>query len=382
MRHYQNHLEELVEQRTYELFKANDALKIEILERKINVKALEESEQWYRRLVETMNEGLIVMDDNNIITYTNPKFQQMLGYSENELLGNWALDIIYSQGNIDKLTDQLSKRKLGQEVSHEITLTHKNDSQLCAIIAPRGIYKKNGSFKGSFAVITDITHRKDAEYALRTSDEKLIKSKKELIRLTNKIHNSIKNKLDTVKGHLNIIMNQDNLKQFEALSLINNLVSHSANECKNILFVTTNQQCRLKTIICEFDFRADLSLHPANIHYTIQHNEIPDEVFIAPDLLQFILDVYTEAINNIMKHSYASQVKVDLNYNDNQIVLTVADNGIGFDYQNQKDKEGSYGLKLISQYSNDLAALFEIKSDPGNGTILKIISNNKFILKP
>jgi DNA-binding NtrC family response regulator len=60
---------------------------------KINAR-LRESEERYRLLVETMNDGLIMEDLNGAITYVNRKFTRMTGYPEAELLGRFASDFL------------------------------------------------------------------------------------------------------------------------------------------------------------------------------------------------------------------------------------------------------------------------------------------------
>ncbi len=73
-REYRDHLEELVGERTAELIQADEQLKREIVERKQADGALQESGHQYRVLVETMNEGLAMMDENILLTFVNAKF--------------------------------------------------------------------------------------------------------------------------------------------------------------------------------------------------------------------------------------------------------------------------------------------------------------------
>ncbi|GAH15841.1 unnamed protein product, partial [marine sediment metagenome] len=56
----------------------------DITERVRAEKALRESEKRYRRLVETMNDGIGIQDASGLITYVNNKFSQMLGYKPDE----------------------------------------------------------------------------------------------------------------------------------------------------------------------------------------------------------------------------------------------------------------------------------------------------------
>ena len=51
-------------------------------------KALSESERKYHQLIETMNEGVVVLDENGIISYVNDKFLEMNGYTQDEVIGH------------------------------------------------------------------------------------------------------------------------------------------------------------------------------------------------------------------------------------------------------------------------------------------------------
>ena len=87
LRRYRDHLEELVEERTAELKKANQQLEQEITERVRAEKALRESEARYRGLIEGDADGTIIVDGNGMVRLVNPAAEDLLGYKAEELLG-------------------------------------------------------------------------------------------------------------------------------------------------------------------------------------------------------------------------------------------------------------------------------------------------------
>jgi len=165
-REYRDRLEELVGERTAELIHANGQLKREIAERGRAEKELQESEDHYRTLVETMNDGLVMMDGNMLLTFVNERFCQMLGYTRQELIGRPGTDL-HDEANQRTLKEQMARQRQGEHEAYEITFTRKHGQQVFAIISPRPILDEEGHFKGSFAVVTDITKRKRAEEELR-----------------------------------------------------------------------------------------------------------------------------------------------------------------------------------------------------------------------
>ncbi len=105
--------------------------------------------------------------------------------------------------------------------------------------------------------------------------------------------------------------------------------------------------------------------------------ETEGEEFHFPDQKSiFIFRMYQEMMNNIIKHSQATQVTVNIVYSANDIfVMSIRDNGVGFDVQQKKDsQEGSSGLGLKSMRNRAklIGADLSIASEPGKGTTVLV----------
>ena len=146
----------------------------DITERKRVEDALQESEERYRMLVETMNDGMAIQDLDGVMTFVNDKLCQMLGYASDELIGHTAMELI-DEVNREKYMEQIRKRRKGVLDPYEIALTRKDGSRLMTRISPQLITDQEGNMVGSFGVATDITDLKRAEEVLRQSEEKLRK---------------------------------------------------------------------------------------------------------------------------------------------------------------------------------------------------------------
>ena len=101
----------------------------DITERKRVEEKLRESEEKYRNIVETANEGILIIDNEAIITYANKKMADMLGYTLEEGIGRPIWDFISEESKaIVKLN--LEKRWQGINESYELKLIHKDGSSL------------------------------------------------------------------------------------------------------------------------------------------------------------------------------------------------------------------------------------------------------------
>ena len=149
-----------------------DGLLRDITNRKIAEETLRESEERYRHLVETMNEGLAMADQDYVFTFVNERLCEMLGYSREEMLGRHIVEFVHEDYK-DFMQDQMGRRQRGEARSYEIDWRAKDGQRVYTLISPKGFYDANGQFTGSLGVLTDITDRKRAEEALQKAHAEL-----------------------------------------------------------------------------------------------------------------------------------------------------------------------------------------------------------------
>jgi PAS domain S-box-containing protein len=142
------------------------------LARKRAEERLRESEAKYRMLVERMNDGLIVLDEGHRVTYANRKVCEMLGVPADDLLGRSPADLL-DDSNRAVLAGQLEKRMQGESAPYELEWLTKRGSRLVTIVTPQPLSHPDGAYRGSFAVLTDISERKRAEALLKDDVERL-----------------------------------------------------------------------------------------------------------------------------------------------------------------------------------------------------------------
>jgi PAS domain S-box-containing protein len=121
--------------------------------------ALSTSEKRYRTLVETMGDGLSEIDEHQVTTYANEMLCRMWGRSKQEIIGKKVVQFLDDE-NRKILFDQLEKRRKGGSGPYEIVWTKKDGSMIHTIMTPTPYFDDQGNFKGSFAVITDISKQK------------------------------------------------------------------------------------------------------------------------------------------------------------------------------------------------------------------------------
>jgi PAS domain S-box-containing protein len=131
----------------------------DITERKQIEEALRESEERYRRIVETAYEGIWTIDAEWRTEYVNQRMATMLGCAAPEMAGRSLYDFVFEE-DVAKVQHRREQRKQGQSDEFDHRYRRQDGSVLWAHVSASPIHDENGKFIGSLGMFTDITERK------------------------------------------------------------------------------------------------------------------------------------------------------------------------------------------------------------------------------
>ncbi len=137
-----------------------------------NLSELSASEEGYRALVEMMNDGLGVQDEQGVFVYVNERLCKMIGRPRNEILGAPAASFIASHWR-SRYAREMTHEERGERRQFEVVLEGRDGPNITALVSPAPILSQAGQYIGSFAVFTDITELRRSEAALRESEDLL-----------------------------------------------------------------------------------------------------------------------------------------------------------------------------------------------------------------
>ncbi len=127
--------------------------------------ALRESEERFRRMVETSSEGVCELDQESTIRYVNPRMAELLGAAPEDMPGRPMFDFMFPE-DVEPHKERMGQRRQGQGGVYELRLRHADGSELWTLVSASPVRGQDGSFLGSFGMYTDITERKRAEQTL------------------------------------------------------------------------------------------------------------------------------------------------------------------------------------------------------------------------
>jgi two-component system sensor histidine kinase DegS len=119
---------------------------------------------------------------------------------------------------------------------------------------------------------------------------------------------------------------------------------------------------------------ADRLMDLNNVQIKIISNEEPKEIL--PVIKLTLLRIIQEACCNVIKHAKASMIHIEINYENQNITVSVKDNGIGFHIENTEvysnKQTSSFGLSIIRERISLLSGTLDIQSEEGKGTIVTV----------
>ena len=345
--------------------------------------ALKASETRYRRLFETAQDGILILNaDTGEVVDVNPFLIKLLGYSHEEFMGKklWEIGSFKDREESKSAFQELQKKGY---VRYDDLPLKTNDGQLISVEFVSNVYSVNDK-KVIQCNIRNITERKQVEKLLTKSEEDLRILSSQLItaqederqRIAMELHDDISSKLAGIKFSLE----KNLIHPPEAIDQRNKLSKDVIDTVKDVMTSIRRIMSNLRPSLID-----DLGLLPTINWYcrefpkthdaaTIEKELDINEEDIPEDLKIVIFRVIQEALNNIAKHSQADQVRLSLKRIEGTLELLVEDNGQGFDVEKRNTDPGEYkgfgltGMKVRIRHSG---GTFSIESLKGKGTVIR-----------
>ncbi|MEX2185500.1 MAG: PAS domain S-box protein [Pirellulales bacterium] len=357
----------------------------DISERKRAARALRDSEEQMRAILDTATDAIITIDERGIVTHANPATECMFGYARDDLVGrnvNMLMPRPYHDehdGYISRYLRTGEARIIG--IGREVTALRKDGSTFPADLAVSRV-DHMGLFTG---VIRDVSFRKELERQVLeisvaeqrrigqelhdgtgqeltglalfagTLAELLDRAPKKAIDQSGHwlVDEAALARLRLTAGRLSAGLGEANrhVQQLSHGILPVQVAAEGLRSALEELAAKTDAQ---QTVACRFEC-------PAVV--TVFNNTTAT----------YLYRIAQEAVNNALRHSRADRIAISLKQAKDEIVLDVSDNGVGFDSvsvgrRNLSRTTHGFGLEIMNYRAGMIGGTLRIMRRPEGGT--------------
>lgn len=352
------------------------------VERETAQAALKNSEEQYRSLFNGVPVGIYRATTEGKVIDANPALLSILGTSDPKAIQSINFIKTYlSEDDAAKLFDEV--RAKGRVENFETRIRNFAEKDIWIALKIQAVYdnerKKILYVEGA---VEDITQRKRTEEHIHTLTQELIKAQEsERQRIARDLHDHVAQNLGALKITCEtLFMNQldqpDQLKK--SVAHFSGVLSESISSVRDIAYnlrpPNLDQMGLIRTIAQYCDDFAEKSsilvdffsagMEPVNLDFDMEIN---------------LYRLIQEALNNIKKHSEASNVVVRIVASSPDIIVRIEDNGKGFEVEKRMYdalQEKRMGLKSMEERVSLLGGTMDIKSRLNEGTKIVIKVKN------
>lgn len=385
---------------------------VDITERKNAEEALRESEEKYRQIAETAQEGIVVTNAAGIITFANVRLAEILGYTADEIIGRPYADLMDDEWR-RMARAKANRRRLGIAEQYDFKFARKDGTSIWAIVAANPVFDAHGAIVGSLGMITDITDRKRTEEALREAHDKLelrvqertakIVAMMAQLEQTHKVQkrfvadasHDLRTPLTVVRAEIDLLLHQESHMMETRRSLIRMAaeVKRLESLASDLLLLATldaktelgpRRLIRLDELLLDSIANLAPLAQGKEIAWNINIDE-PIEIICDPAAMDRAI---TNILENAIKYSPDSSViAVTLGLRGEYAEILVADTGIGIPREDlQKVFDRFYrsdltrttpgtglGLSIVKAVVESHQGHVHIESEPNIGTSVHIM---------
>lgn len=355
------------------------------IERNRTEMVLRQNQEEYRSLIDdvfsTSNVGVLILDRNFKVVWLNGAIEVYFGIPREELFGQDKRLLIedkikcifedvdgFAENLLSSYRDNAFDRRLECHVTPgenrlERWLEHWSQPIRAGMYAG-----------GRIEHYTDITERIQMEASEREKAQKLAAAE-ERQRLARELHDSVSQSLFTATVMSESALRQWDVNPQKARDLMDQLyhITHTALSEMRLLLVELRPASLAQQNLTALIEQLSSSIQSrTNMRIVTELDEIAK---LNPEVQVALYRIIQEALNNVTKHAQARQVHVRLAKDAHQIQLSIADDGKGFDLNDIEPT--SLGVGIMRERAESIDASFEIESQRGSGTQIRVILKNE-----
>jgi len=356
-------------------------------------KALYESEERNRNLVENIGEGIGIVDTRERFTFLNPAACQIFGLPYKDMIGKPLPDFL-SKEALDLVQRETTFRRSGGRSIYELQITRPDGTNRWLMVTASPQFNMLGEFRGTFGIFRDITERKSYESQHIQAKEKAEESDRLKSTILSNISHELRTPLNGILGFSELL--QEELKETEYLMMVENIhISGKRLMATLNAIITLSQLQAGKVTIVLKETNLIPAIHSVCKLFSTQLEEkqltldiqLESKVLVFTDQ-QLLKQLLHQLIDNSVKFTQTggitiSGTQVERNGRSWQ-TLSVSDTGIGIEPEDlekifvefrqvsegydRKYQGTGLGLTICRKIAELLSGEITVESTPGSGT--------------
>ncbi len=332
----------------------NTDLKTQITERKQAQEALRESEEKYRSVMEATPDPIVVYDMEGKVTYMNPAFTRVFGYTLAESLGK-KMDHFVTQEQWKETMEGIENILSGSVLPRTETQRKAKDGRLFDVTTRGSVYRnKDGKPLGSVITHRDVSQVKRLEKAIMETGEK------ERQKIGNDLHDDLCPHLIGIEG-LAKVLTRKVAGHSDETGILSDKITELIREA-------IQKTRRLARGLCPVYFNnglesslQELVTNTRIMHQITCHLECQEKIPVKNNMMTINLyHIVQEAVQNAVRHGKADKIQIIMERQKNQFSVCVIDNGNGFDPSKMTN---GMGLRIMNYRAKLMGASLFIHSD-------------------
>lgn len=374
--HIADEKEGKVPQETVEFLESIAMLVGEAVHRFNTEAELRESEERYRHLVEMSPDGIGVERDDKIV-FINTAGARMLGYTRTEeLIGRPIFDFVHPDF-IKRTHRQLRylRRKKKALPAREEKFMCVDGTTLDVEVAATPLVYQNRPV--TQIVFRDITERKLAQERMLADQKQLRSLTAELVLVEERerheiamaLHDSLGPILAFTKRELKSLQKFSPAKIASSLENISDNISQAVNQTRNLTFDLSPPALYALGFEIAVEELTEQFCRDHKLEYSFRNSDEPKP--LAEHVKILLYRSIREMLINIAKHAKATLVKVIISRDNENVCVTIEDDGRGFDasaLNSRSTRPKGLGLFSVRERLTHIGGKLEIESNRGKGT--------------
>jgi PAS domain S-box-containing protein len=359
----------LMLQRRMEMYRsARDEALSEIAQREMAETALHATQSRYKSVFESTTDGIVILDRNSRIVEANAAACTMHGNGPGDLADASLRELVAPdhQYVLERFMGDLERTGIVR-----LDSVHVRKDGTRFDVEVRATDFKFGGEPRVLAVLTDVSARKHAEERLTLLSHKvLMAQEEERARLSRDLHDELGQlltaqhlELDWLRGRMKPIAQDDPIGFDNALKLVEEATSELRRICKGLrppLLDDLGIEPAITLLVDDFRARTSMAV---DLNVLIPED---DEDVAAEDAL-CVYRVLQESLTNVSRHSRARHVSISLAMKPVELMLSVFDDGMGFEMSDEHHDRGS-GITGMHERAHLVGGSIDVRSTPSGGT--------------